>query len=537
MTSAIHDAWDGHRADGFAFDIVGVGALNLDYIAASSATAPGPGAPSFTARVSRILGEGAGPVEWGTEKSVDATTIYAALEAVEANSLKVNLGGSAFNAVCAVAHTDLGLRVGYVGVSGRMPMPGFSAVRQLDQLGIDHAGVHKRDDVLSGVCFSYVEDGERTLLTHAGANEGMADYLREQFDTVVHYLASARVVHVTSFLDAYTPACLLAVLKDVRRQNPQTLISFDPGHVWSTSSMAEMDGLLELSDFLLVNNQEFRALGGYHPGEADTAVAARVLARIRGEGYVILKKPTGITTMTMRSGRLLSNRYPQATLPDSAIEDATGAGDVFAAGMLAMITSGRLQVELGALLGMELARHKLRFVGHGGHAQFPQVVQDFIQSLDPRRRSSTQPPGVFIAHGGAADWLAVKDLVESELNRPAHYFERQTWASIAVTEAIIANLEHCSFAICVLTVEDLTAEGKRLARQNVVHEIGLFQGRYGFDRVVVLAEEGCDYVPQLAVPYCITFPHNGIRSTFWRVRTMIKDMHRAPATGSRPARS
>jgi sugar/nucleoside kinase (ribokinase family) len=522
---------DAHPADGFAFDVVGVGALNLDYIAASSAVQAESGGASFTERVSRILGHDAGPVEWGTEKSVDADTIYAALEAVEAKSLKVTLGGSAFNAVCAVAHTELGLRIGYVGVSGRMPLPGFSAVREMDRLGIDHSGVQKRNDVLCGVCFSYVESGERTLLTHAGANEGMADYLREQFDTVVAYLASAKVVHVTSFLDEYTPACLLAVLKDVRRQNPQTLISFDPGHVWCTSSMAEMDGLLELADFVLVNNQEFRALGGYRRAESDDAVATKILARIRRDGYVILKKPTGITAMTMRPSGLRSHHYAQAILPDSAIEDATGAGDVFAAGMLAVITSDRLQIEAGALLGMELARHKLRFVGHGGHAQFPQVVRDFIRSLDPGHRWEAEPSGVFIAHGGAADWLAVKELVEAELNLRAHYFERQTWGSIAVTEAIAANLERCSFAICVLTAEDLTAEGKRLARQNVVHEIGLFQGRYGFDRVVVLAEEGCDYVPSLALPYCITFAHNGIRSTFWRVRTMIKDLRLRPRAG------
>jgi hypothetical protein len=81
----------------------------------------------------------------------------------------------------------------------------------------------------------------------------------------------------------------------------------------------------------------------------------------------------------------------------------------------------------------------------------------------------------------------------------------------------------------VLTVEDLTAEGKRLARQNVVHEIGLFQGRYGFDRVVVLAEEGCDYVPELAAPYSIAFPRNGIRSVFWKVRRVLKQRSTAAA--------
>ena len=29
------------------------------------------------------------------------------------------------------------------------------------------------------------------------------------------------------------------------------------------------------------------------------------------------------------------------------------------------------------------------------------------------------------------------------------------------------------------------------ARMNVIHEVGLFQGRLGFERAIVLLEEGC----------------------------------------------
>ncbi|HZM78770.1 MAG TPA: PfkB family carbohydrate kinase [Candidatus Limnocylindrales bacterium] len=525
MTRPTADAFGKNRDEDFRFDVIGVGALNLDYIASASSSqvTKRGGGRSLTAQLSQVLGVGEGPLEWGAEKRVDADTIYAALEAVDASSLKVNLGGSAFNAICAIAHTGLGLRLGYVGVSGRMPMPGLSSIRQLELLSVDHQGVQKRDDLLSGICFSFVEDGERTLLTHGGANESMAAYLRSDFEQLVSYLTNARVIHVTSFLDPHTPAELLAALREVKERSPATLISFDPGHVWCTTQMSEMDGLVQLADFLFVNNREFRALGGHQEGEDEMAVADRLLKRAGVESFLIVKKPGGITTFCVDEAGLQRQVYPQVALPDHAIEDATGAGDVFAAGLLSVVTSDRLQVELGALLGMELARHKLRFVGHGGHAQFPTVVRGFIRSLDAGRRAPAEPLGVFIAHGGDSDWLAVKELVEGELGLPAHYFERQTWGSIAVTDAINTNLDNCSFAICVLTAEDLTAEGRRLARQNVVHEIGLFQGRYGFDRVLVLAEDGCDYMPQLAAPYSLIFPHNGIRSTFWRVRRMIKE--------------
>jgi predicted nucleotide-binding protein len=97
------------------------------------------------------------------------------------------------------------------------------------------------------------------------------------------------------------------------------------------------------------------------------------------------------------------------------------------------------------------------------------------------------------------------------------------WGSTQVTEALNEYLDKCSFAVCVLTAEDLSADGRRWARQNVVHEVGLFQGRYGFDRVMLLAEEGCDFVPDTAEPFTVTFPRNGIESTFWRLNKMIKN--------------
>lgn len=42
----------------------------------------------------------------------------------------------------------------------------------------------------------------------------------------------------------------------------------------------------------------------------------------------------------------------------------------------------------------------------------------------------------------------------------------------------------------VVTGDDLDDEGEPHMRENVMHEIGFFQGRYGFDRVCLLREEG-----------------------------------------------
>jgi predicted nucleotide-binding protein len=51
-------------------------------------------------------------------------------------------------------------------------------------------------------------------------------------------------------------------------------------------------------------------------------------------------------------------------------------------------------------------------------------------------------------------------------------------------------LDDAGFAFLVLTGEDELKEGQLQARMNVVHEAGLFQGRLGFEKAIVLLEEG-----------------------------------------------
>ena len=521
-----------HAASGFAFDVVGVGALNLDYIAGNSGQGTTP-ARSFTDRLSELLSRrpdgDAELLEWGVEHRVDSSTIHAVIEAMSSSRPETMLGGSAFNALYAISKTKAGLRLGYVGVAGRVPVIGMSVVQQLDSLGIDSSHVLQDNERSCGICFSYSEDGDRTLLTHAGANEGMTDYIEQEFDKLVIYLASARIIHVTSFLDDRSAGSLLALLTAVKLTGSGTLISFDPGHVWSSSPTREVKGIIALSDYLLLNNREFSEVGYRSPGESDETVADRVLGRMGNpDGVVIVKRPSGVWAHRRDEGMTRSEFYAHARLSDEEIEDATGAGDVFAAGLLIVLASHRMQIERGALLGMQLARHKLRYVGNAGHSQFAKVTRDFIRTLDVERRTAAHPTGIFISHGTNPEWFAVERFLENRFDAPVYSFESASWGGQEISGALIKYLERCGISVCILTAEDFTDDGRMLARQNVIHEVGLFQGRHGFYSVVLLAEEGCDFVPQAAVAYTIYFPHNRIHRTFYQLAEIIKE-HGFPA--------
>jgi hypothetical protein len=53
-------------------------------------------------------------------------------------------------------------------------------------------------------------------------------------------------------------------------------------------------------------------------------------------------------------------------------------------------------------------------------------------------------------------------------------------------------LDQAGFALLVLTAESERTDGVVLARQNVVHEAGLFQRRLGWRKAIVLREDGCE---------------------------------------------
>ena len=505
----------------YALDVVGIGALNLDYVTTKAATTSG--AP-ISARIDSVLQRHGQQVEFGTEGYVDADTIYDAIEAASVASPHTALGGSAFNAIQTIAKTQVGLRLGFVGVEGHVPVIGMSFVRHLAELGVDNRFVKHDSSQVCGICMSVLTGADRTLLTHAGANSMMADYLATEFDAIVDYLCTAQVVHVTSFLDGDTAEALGRVLAAVKDRCTGTLVCFDPGHVWAVERTEAIQDIVRLSDYLLVNYREFQELAAHQPGDTNDEMADRILrVTINSDAVLIVKRPAGVWCYRRTDTDLRGHFYGQAPLHEDEIQDSTGAGDVFAAGVLTALTSDRFHVELGSLLGMTLARHQLGYVGTSGHVQFAQVADEFIRSLDKQRRRSAMPQGIFISHGHSPVWRVVQDFVEKYFEIPVRTFETDSWAGRQVTEALTEYLDSCSLAICVLTAEDEVREGVRQARQNVVHELGLFQGKHGLKRAIVLVEQGCEFVPDTPLDRVLTFPGDNVDHTFYRLGELIRE--------------
>lgn len=76
-------------------------------------------------------------------------------------------------------------------------------------------------------------------------------------------------------------------------------------------------------------------------------------------------------------------------------------------------------------------------------------------------------------------------------------------------------------AFLVMTAEDDFGDGTKRARDNVIHEAGLFQGRLGWTKAIVLLEDGCTEFSNLHGVSHIKFGKNSIKDSFVDVRRSL----------------
>ena len=73
-----------------------------------------------------------------------------------------------------------------------------------------------------------------------------------------------------------------------------------------------------------------------------------------------------------------------------------------------------------------------------------------------------------------------------------------------------------------MTGEDELKDGTLQPRMNVVHEAGLFQGRLGFSRAIILLEQGCEEFSNIQGLGQIRFPKGNIKAVFEDVRLVLE---------------
>lgn len=129
---------------------------------------------------------------------------------------------------------------------------------------------------------------------------------------------------------------------------------------------------------------------------------------------------------------------------------------------------------------------------------------------------------IFIGHGRSLFWRELKDFVSDRMGLPWDEFNRVPVAGVTNIIRLTQMLDQACFAFLIMTAEDEQADGNHHARMNVIHEVGLFQGRLGFERAIVLLEEGCQEFSNIQGLGQIRFPKGNISARFEDIRQVLE---------------
>ena len=128
---------------------------------------------------------------------------------------------------------------------------------------------------------------------------------------------------------------------------------------------------------------------------------------------------------------------------------------------------------------------------------------------------------VFIGHGRSPVWARLQLFLENDLGLKAVNYESEPRAGESIVTILEQLLNEANFAVLILTAEDETGSGNKRARQNVVHEAGLFQGRLGFNKAILLVQEGLEEFSNVAGLQHIPFSGDRIDQTFHELQRVL----------------
>ncbi|MEM2943538.1 MAG: PfkB family carbohydrate kinase [Methanomassiliicoccales archaeon] len=276
-------------------DVVGVGALNVDFIyevnrlvVAEKSYVPGSEIFEDKRRFRRV------------KEELDQT----------GKLVRRSAGGSAANTVYALA--KMGFKTGILGITGIDELGDFILYSMND---VDYSHVKRLDD--TGVCLSLVSRGERSLIVFPNANDMFSISIED-----IGYLNESRIVHMSSFVG---DRGLNEQKKIAKELDAGVMLSFDPGEIYARKGLRAIKTILRRCDILFINERELQLLTSNDV--------------VEGSKMLLETGPEIVACKMGEKGSIIVTDTDEITISptNTVVVDKTGAGDVYDAGFLAGI--------------------------------------------------------------------------------------------------------------------------------------------------------------------------------------------------------
>ncbi|MFZ4698859.1 MAG: TIR domain-containing protein [Candidatus Methylumidiphilus sp.] len=128
---------------------------------------------------------------------------------------------------------------------------------------------------------------------------------------------------------------------------------------------------------------------------------------------------------------------------------------------------------------------------------------------------------IFIGHGRSKEWKDLYIFFFKTLGLPCDEFNIEPTAGLQTSSRIECMLTSAGMAFLVMTAEDRHSDGKLHARENVIHEIGLFQAKLGPQKAIIMLENGCNIPSNLNGLTVINFPSGDLMARSQAIRDVL----------------
>ena len=268
---------------------------------------------------------------------VDEPTQTRVLGSLEGASISRCAGGSAANTVMGVV--DLGGTAAYAGKTGADPLGDFW-LNDMRELGVKIEVPQIPGQ--TGTCVVLItEDAQRTMLTHLGLSSTLGPQ-----DISEAEIKKAKYVYIEGYLFAgeSTQAAALKAIELAKKNNVKVAFTISDPFLVGLHRELFWKLIEGPVDLLFCNLDEARAL----TGQTDPVDCARQVHHHAADVALTLGADG---SLLMREGQVI----PVEGVRTEAV-DTTGAGDMYAAGILYGITNGLSWKEAGHLASHAAAR-------------------------------------------------------------------------------------------------------------------------------------------------------------------------------------
>lgn len=142
--------------------------------------------------------------------------------------------------------------------------------------------------------------------------------------------------------------------------------------------------------------------------------------------------------------------------------------------------------------------------------------------IGENKEDRIKPDRIFISHGRSDEWRKLQAYLDKDLEYKTLELAQEANLGRTILQKLSEEAQKCSVAIIVMSGDDKFTSEETRVRENVMHEIGFFQGLYGLSKVILLYEAEVNIPSNIHGLVYIPYPKDTIDATFGAIHRELK---------------